>query len=68
MDTLTRIERLIRLESWLKSDEPLILREAARELGVSLRTVHRDLELLRERGVPVDSERERGGGAFLRTP
>ncbi len=62
MQILTRLERLDRLESWLKSDDPLILRDAATELGVSLRTIHRDLELLRERGVPVESERGRGGG------
>ncbi len=58
----TRLERLDRLESWLKSDDPLILRDAAQELGVSLRTIHRDLELLRDRGVPVESDRGRGGG------
>jgi len=39
MGTLSRIERLDQLESWLKSDDPLILRNAAEELGVSLFTV-----------------------------
>ena len=62
MQILTRLERLDRLESWLKSEDALILRDAAAELGVSLRTIHRDLDLLRERGVPVESERGRGGG------
>ena len=65
MGTFSRIERLNQLENWLKSDEPLILRNAAEELGVSLRTVHRDLELLRELGVPVEAERGRGGGVRL---
>lgn len=65
MGTFSRIERLDHLENWLKSDDPLILRNAAEELGVSLRTIHRDLELLRKRGVPVETERGRGGGVRL---
>ncbi|MBB5514228.1 putative DNA-binding transcriptional regulator YafY [Rubricella aquisinus] len=65
MKTLDRIDRLERLESWLKSDEPLVLHDAARELGVSLRTVHRDLEVLRLRGIPVEADRGRGGGVRL---
>jgi predicted DNA-binding transcriptional regulator YafY len=65
MQILTRLERLDRLESWLKSDDAVVLRDAAEELGVSLRTIHRDLELLRERGVPVESERGRGGGVRI---
>ena len=62
MKVLSRLERLDQLESWLKSDDSLILRDAASELGVSLRTIHRDLALLRDRGVPIESERGRGGG------
>ncbi len=65
MKALTRLDRLDRLESWLKSDELLILRDAADELGVSLRTINRDIELLRERGVPVEADRGRGGGVRL---
>lgn len=65
MGTHIRIERLDRLENWLKSDDPLILRDAAKELGVSLRTVHRDLDILRERGLPIEAERGRGGGVRL---
>ncbi|MEM8915397.1 MAG: WYL domain-containing protein [Pseudomonadota bacterium] len=62
MAILSRLERLDRLESWLKSDDTLLLGDAAAELGVSLRTIHRDLTLLRDRGVPVESDRGRGGG------
>jgi predicted DNA-binding transcriptional regulator YafY len=65
MKAQTRLERLDRLESWLKSDELLILRDAATELGVSIRTISRDIDLLRERGVPVEADRGRGGGVRL---
>ena len=37
----------------------------ARELGVSGRTVFRDLDLLRERGYPIEADRGRGGGLRL---
>jgi len=39
--------------------------ELAEELGVSVRTLHRDLALLRDLGIPVDSDRGRGGGLRL---
>ncbi len=65
MQTQPRLERLDRLESWLKSDEMLVLRDAAQELGVSIRTINRDIELLRERGIPVEADRGRGGGVRL---
>lgn len=67
MHILSRLERLDLLESWLKSDEPLVLKGAAAELGVSLRTINRDIEILRERGVPVEAERGRGGGVRLQS-
>lgn len=35
------------------------------ELGVSIRTVQRDLAFLRDLGMPVDSDRGRGGGLRL---
>jgi predicted DNA-binding transcriptional regulator YafY len=37
----------------------------AEELGVSVRTVQRDLAFLRDLGMPVDSDRGRGGGLRL---
>lgn len=43
----------------------MVLREVAAELGVSLRTVSRDIQILRERGAPVEADRGRGGGVRL---
>jgi predicted DNA-binding transcriptional regulator YafY len=37
----------------------------ARELGLSVRTVFRDLDALRERGYPIEASRGRGGGLRL---
>ena len=37
----------------------------ARELGVSQRTVFRHLDVLRERGYPIEADRGRGGGLRL---
>lgn len=61
-ETLPRMERLDRLTSRLRVDEPLILREIAEEFGVSLSTINRDIALLREKGIPVETDRGRGGG------
>lgn len=58
----TRLQRLDLLAARLKGGEPLVLRELARELGVSSRTLSRDIGLLRERGLPIEGERGRGGG------
>lgn len=60
--TLDRLRRLDLLESRLKADEPLRVGALAREFGVSHRTLSRDIGILRERGVPVDADRGRGGG------
>jgi predicted DNA-binding transcriptional regulator YafY len=37
----------------------------AEELGVSRRTLFRDIALLRERGLPIEADRGRGGGIRL---
>lgn len=63
--TLTRLERLDRLATRLKSDEPLVLKDIADEFGVSQRTLSRDIQILRERGLPVEADRGRGGGVRL---
>jgi predicted DNA-binding transcriptional regulator YafY len=49
----------------LKAEDFVTADAAAAELGVSLRTVWRDLGVLRERGLPIDADRGRGGGIRL---
>ena len=50
----------------LLRDQPgLTAARIAETLGVSLRSVFRDLDLLRERGYPIESARGRGGGLRL---
>jgi predicted DNA-binding transcriptional regulator YafY len=44
----------------------VLVRELADELGVSMRTVARDVERLRLSGVPLDAHQGRGGGVRLR--
>lgn len=63
--TLTHLERLEWITSRLKADEPIVLREIADELGISLRSISRDIQILRERGLPIESDRGRGGGIRL---
>lgn len=53
------------LASRLQADTPLVLRDIAAELGVSVRTLSRDIEVLRERGLPIEADRGRGGGIRL---
>lgn len=63
--TLSRIQRLEFLKARVKSGEPTTVRQVATELGVSARTVSRDIHLLREQGIPIDADRGRGGGIRL---
>jgi predicted DNA-binding transcriptional regulator YafY len=60
-----RLRRLDLIESRLKADEPLTAQGLAAEFGVSRRTLFRDIALLRERGLPIEAERGRGGGVRL---
>jgi predicted DNA-binding transcriptional regulator YafY len=63
--TAGRLQRLELLTASLKAGEPLTIRTLAGELGVSVRTLSRDLDILREQGLPVEAERGRGGGLRL---
>src|SRR5690606_13243396 len=64
-DTRDRLERLDLLASRLKAEEPMTVAGLAAEFGVSARTLFRDLAILRERGLPVEADRGRGGGVRL---
>jgi predicted DNA-binding transcriptional regulator YafY len=55
-------ERLERLLGLLASRQSWSGRVLATELGVSLRTLRRDMARLLARGVPIEAERGRGGG------
>ncbi|SDR29822.1 WYL domain-containing protein [Pseudovibrio sp. Tun.PSC04-5.I4] len=62
-----RLARLEQIEALLKSGECLTTQELAKELRVSQRTLFRDLELLRERGLPIEADKGRGGGIRLQS-
>ena len=61
-DTGSRLHRLEELKGLLRARDHSTAAELAVILGVSLRTLNRDLQLLRDSGVPVESARGRGGG------
>lgn len=60
-----RAERLMDLLERLRGADASSVETLATELGVSARTLHRDLATLRERGVPVTGESGPGGGVRL---
>ncbi len=66
---LRRVERQQALIERLHAARRRIqLAELARDLGVSVRTAARDVERLRQGGVPLDVRQGRGGGVALRAP
>jgi predicted DNA-binding transcriptional regulator YafY len=62
---VSRLNRLEQLKGLLKACEHTTATALAEELGISLRTLNRDLGVLRQAGVPVESDRGRGGGLRL---
>lgn len=58
-------QRLDRLLGILKAEDHSTAETIAKKLKVSHRTLMRDLEELRESGVPVETDRGRGGGLRL---
>lgn len=57
--------RLDALKGLLAERDATTAGELAAELGVSVRTLHRDLATLRDLGTPIDGDRGRGGGIRL---
>lgn len=65
--TLRRVERQQRLvEILCRHKVRRTLQQLADELGVTQRTIARDVQRLRSSGVPIDVAAGRGGGALLR--
>jgi predicted DNA-binding transcriptional regulator YafY len=61
-----RTERLYALTEYLRRRRTAVtVAELAEHFGVTPRTVHRDLALLREQAVPIQGEPGRGGGLQL---
>lgn len=57
-----RADRLITILLLLQNNEKITTRELAKQLEVSERTVHRDMEALSSAGIPVFAERGKSGG------
>ena len=62
---MQRIDRLDLLTRVLRDRPGITVAELARELGISKRSVFRDIDHLRERGMPIEAGRGRGGGVRL---
>src|SRR5215510_569486 len=60
-----RIERLDLLTRVLRDRPGITAADLASALNVSIRSVFRDLDHLRERGYPIEADRGRGGGVRL---
>lgn len=63
--TTSRIERLEIVTARLKSDGPTTMGGLAEELGVSVRTLNRDIQVLKDQGLPIETDVGRGGGIRL---
>jgi predicted DNA-binding transcriptional regulator YafY len=65
---IPRYERLPMILNWLGEGRALMAVTLAWRLGVSVRTVYRDLNVLRAAGYRIDSSAGMGGGIMLRKP
>lgn len=64
-NTLERLQRLDILKARIKSGDAMTVALIADEFNVSARTISRDIQILRDQGLPIDSDRGRGGGIRL---
>lgn len=62
---MSRVERLEALKLLLAEREYTTAADLADDLGISPRTLHRDLATLRDLGMPVGGLAGRGGGVYL---
>lgn len=60
-----RLKRMELLAAQLKQEGHCRVRDLAEQYGVSVRTITRDLAIMRDQGMPIDAERGRGGGVRL---
>ena len=63
--TIDRLKRLELIAARLKSDDSLIVADLAQEFGISVRTLTRDIQILRDQGLPIEADRGRGGGVRM---
>lgn len=64
-NTLERLQRLDILKARIKSGDAMTVALIAEEFNVSPRTISRDIQILRDQGLPIDADRGRGGGIRL---
>lgn len=64
-NTLNILQRLEELVAILKSGEYHTAAHLASSLGVSTRTLMRDLDTLKQKGYPIETDQGRGGGLRL---
>src|SRR5215472_16693330 len=62
---MTRLDRALGIVLALRSGKEMTARQLAQRLQVSLRTIYRDVGTLSALGVPIYTERGRGGGFRL---
>jgi len=61
-----RADRLPLILTWLGQGHSMMALTMAWRLDVSVRTVYRDVNILREQGYRIDSSPGHGGGLMLR--
>ncbi|WP_438465097.1 helix-turn-helix transcriptional regulator [Marinomonas sp. PE14-40] len=64
-NTLERLQRLDILKARINSGDAMTVALIAEEFNVSARTISRDIQILRDQGLPIDADRGRGGGIRL---